>query len=99
MTIFLLCVCLAALCYCVYLIRKLRSDIAIAVGTGKIFLDYITEQRGAPLHLVIDSLQTGANPPSQASDLEIKVARIIMSFPKNQEEMDTIWNWQPRRVG
>lgn len=85
-----------ALAYCLYRIRVLKSDIAVAVGTSKIFLDYITEQRGAPLYLVVDSLKAGMDPPSQASSLEIKVARIIMSFPKNREELDEIWNLQPR---
>jgi hypothetical protein len=89
-------VALFALAYCLYRIRKLKLDVAIAVATGTIFLDYITEQRGAPLYLVVDSLKNGTDPPSRASNLEIKVARIIMSFPKSREELDAIWNLQPR---
>jgi hypothetical protein len=92
-------VCLAALCYRGYLIRKLKSDVAIAVGIGKIFLDYIVEQRGALLHLVTDALEHESDPPSQASDLEIKVARIIMKFPRTQRELDAVWNWQRRVKG
>jgi hypothetical protein len=93
---FLLCVCLGALGYCAYRNRKLKSNVAIAVGTSTIFLDYITEQRGAFLHLVVDSLRDGVDPPQQASDLEIKVATIIMSFPKSREEMDMIRDLRPR---
>ena len=88
-----------ALCYCAYVIRKLKADVDVAVRTGALFLDYITEQRGACLHLVVESLEAGADPPKRASELEIKVAQIIMSFPKSREEMDAIWNWQPRGVG
>lgn len=98
MTAFLLFVCLGALAYCGYRIRKLKSDVAIAVGTGAIFIEYISEQRGPLLYLVIDSLKNEAAPPSGASDLEIKVARIMMSFPKNQEEMDMIRDLRPRRA-
>jgi hypothetical protein len=99
MTFILLCLSLLGLFYCIYRIRNLRSDVAIAVGTGKIFLDYITQQRGALLYLVVDSLKNGANPPSQASDLEIKVARIIMRFPKSRQELEMIWNGQSSRTG
>jgi hypothetical protein len=92
LTAFLLSVCLAALAYCGYRIQRLKSDIAVAIGTGTIFLNYITEQRGAPIYLVVDALQNAAEPPTGASDLEIKVARIIMRPPKNRQEMDIIWN-------
>lgn len=91
-----LCVALLAPAYCLYLIRRLRSDIAIAVGTTTIFLDYITEQRGPLLYLVIDSLKSGSGPPPRASTLEVKVARLMMSFPTSREEFDSIWNWQPQ---
>lgn len=89
-------VSLIALSYCAYQIRKLKADVALLAQSGKIFLDYIVEQRGGLLHLVIDALEAGGNPPAQASDLEIKVARMISRFPANLSEMAAIQNWQPR---
>lgn len=91
-----LCIALLALAYCLFLIRKLRSDVAIAVGTSTIFLEYITEQRGPLLYLVVDSLKNGSGPPSRSSALEVKVARIMMSFPKSRKQLELIWNWQPQ---
>jgi hypothetical protein len=93
---FALFIALLALAYCLYRIRKLKADVALAVGMSTPFLEYITEQRGALLYLVIDALKNGADPPSKASTLEIKVARILMSSPKSREELDLIWNWQPQ---
>jgi hypothetical protein len=98
-TLLLLCLSVVALCYCAYVIRKLKADVDVAVRRGALFLEYITEQRGACLHLVVESLEAGADPPKRASELEIKVARIIMSFPKSRKEMDAIWNWQPSGLG
>lgn len=96
MLTFALFITLLALAYCLYLIRKLKSDVALAVGMSTLFLEYITEQRGALLYLVIDALKNGADPPSQASTLEIKVARIVMNCPKSREELDVISSWQPQ---
>lgn len=87
---------LVALAYCLYQIRKLKSDVAVAVGGSTLLLDYVVEQRGAPLHLVVESLKDGDNPPSGASNLEIKVARFILAPPTTRKEMEALWNWQPR---
>lgn len=89
-------VSLVALAYCLYRIRKLKLDVALAVGGSALLLEYIVEQRGALLHLVSESLKCGENPPSGASDLEIKVATWMLTPPTTAKEMEALWNWKPR---
>jgi hypothetical protein len=94
---FLFFLSLVALAYCLYQIRRLKSDVAVAVGGSTLLLDYIVEQRGALLHLVVESLKDGDEPPSGASNLEIKVARFMLAPPTTRKELADLWNWQPRR--
>ena len=55
------------------------------LGGSTLLLDYVVEQRGALLHLVVESLKNGDNPPSGASNLEIKVAKFNIGSSDDKE--------------